>query len=667
MRCENRVHAIRLAALAVPACLVFALVTTAQDTKTKSKNVGTKADSAAGGPTYDGRLLSVRPEARRVVFQVRDGESWRVFNMPLADQARVQMNGQAVGLATLKANSMVRVSTRKQDGLQKVVTISTGGEQSAGGTGTQQTAARSKALDGEPTGGKVSLAYPTGDRNTSVLLVESNAPDEVRVGQAYDYKLKVTNISKNLMLENVRVTQVLGSPVESSAGGKGGKAKPAGRNKGDDGNAEQARSPDAPQGQNDRQVRWTVPVLGPGESATLRAQSVAHEEGVVGACFRVTYQPALCVRIQAVKPELEITKEAPDTARLCGALSYKYTVKNTGSAVAKGVTITEQLPEGLTIEGKSNLAVVVGDLKPGQSVSHTAKVHAANRGSYASRATARSDGGLVVQSRRTTTRVQEADLAVDITGPQQTYATQPATYTVTVKNEGDAPAPGTTLNLKLDPQARFVKATAARKPQPAGGKGENQAGAGPRPGEDNTLAWNLGDLAPGETRKVTVTVTGRSKATLKHTAIARFVCDVAQDQQEQDIAVARGVIQAEVLVIPALRLSLVDQSDLIQVGSTVTYTLRIVNQGTGPDENLKVKLDLPENLQFVDAVGPTNAQADGQSISLGTVKELAPGQTISWNIRAKAMREGDVRTTAELDSEYLDSPVSTTEPTRLVK
>jgi uncharacterized repeat protein (TIGR01451 family) len=200
---------------------------------------------------------------------------------------------------------------------------------------------------------------------------------------------------------------------------------------------------------------------------------------------------------------------------------------------------------------------------------------------------------------------------------------------------------------------------------PLGPAAEGGAGAAPSPNKDGKLTWDLGTIPVGGTRRVSFALSGRQQGTVKMTAVARFDCALGGDQK--DFAVVRQPIQTEMLVIPALRLSLVDQNDLIRVGDTVTYTLRVTNQGTGPDRNLAVRVMLPPELQFVDSSGPSKGNAGDKGVAFDPVKELAPGQSLTWNIRAKAMKEGDVRTTGQLDSEYLDSPVSTTEPTRLVK
>src|SRR5687768_3632419 len=44
--------------------------------------------------------------------------------------------------------------------------------------------------------GRFQLAYPTGDRQTSLLLLEVDSPPEVRVGRPYRYTVRVTNLTE---------------------------------------------------------------------------------------------------------------------------------------------------------------------------------------------------------------------------------------------------------------------------------------------------------------------------------------------------------------------------------------------------------------------------------------------------------------------------------------
>src|SRR5690242_10528687 len=67
-----------------------------------------------------------------------------------------------------------------------------------GGNGPAVTAAGRDTGTGARQAGdnyQYTLAYPTGDRRTSVLLLEATGPGQVRVGQQYNYTVRVTNLT----------------------------------------------------------------------------------------------------------------------------------------------------------------------------------------------------------------------------------------------------------------------------------------------------------------------------------------------------------------------------------------------------------------------------------------------------------------------------------------
>ena len=174
----------------------------------------------------------------------------------------------------------------------------------------------------------------------------------------------------------------------------------------------------------------------------------------------------------------------------CDIFRYKYTVKNSGQAVAKNVVVTDKLAAGLAASGgKTEVRNEIGDIQPNESKEFTVDLLAAGRGKYASRAQATAQESEPVYSNETTTTVREAHLTLTMDGPTTNYAGQPATYTVVVKNEGDAPAPSTTLNVDLADNVRFDH---------AGGVDGDKAKAG----EGNVIAIDVGDPAGGRSPEV---------------------------------------------------------------------------------------------------------------------------------------------------------------------
>ena len=266
--------------------------------------------------------------------------------------------------------------------------------------------------------GAQSLAFPTGDRATSNLLVEVNMPAQLMVGKPHDYQIKVTNLTRNVMLDNLKVYQTKGEhfAVESSEP-KADKAD----GKGDE-------------------VSWTIAKLGPGESQVIKATGLGDKEGQAMACVRVTYEPMLCMMTEFIKPAIQVVKTAPDVIDICDVINVKYTVTNTGTGPARAVKLHEDLPEGLTVKGGKSLNFEVGDLAQGQSREYTATIHADKPGDFGGRAVAEGQDDLTAKSNRTSTTVQEAKLAVALKGPDAEYSDEKATYQATVTNTGKAVA-----------------------------------------------------------------------------------------------------------------------------------------------------------------------------------------------------------------------------------
>ena len=478
--------------------------------------------------------------------------------------------------------------------------------------------------------GAMSLALPTGDRATSSLMLEATTPARIAVGKAFDYQIKLTNLTKNLVLEEIVVTQALGEhfAVEKS-------------------------EPESAKSDKKGEKTWNVASLAPGETKAIMVHALGDNVGSASSCIRVMYQPSLCVMTEFIKPEIQVSKEVPAEANLCDVIPARYVVKNTGTGAAKGVTLRDQLPDGLmTADGKKVVEANLGEIAQGQSKEVKVDLAAAKAGDYTSRATAKGEDDLNATSNQTTTTLRAAKLDIAITGPDAVYLGQASTYRVTVKNSGEAPAIGSKLVVKVDPDLRIDRVSKATSDKKA-----------PEVGANNTLTWELGDLASGADSVVSFTGVGKGNDELEHTATASAVCARSRDLA----ATVTTATKTEVISLPALRLEMVDDHDPVKVGEDVTYTINVLNQGQGEDRNVKLVVKLPEGLTYVSSKGASTGKADGQTVTFAPVAQLAAKDQINYSIVAKATKAGDVRTEVDLTSDYLTSPNPEIEPTRLIE
>ena len=121
--------------------------------------------------------------------------------------------------------------------------------------------------------------------------------------------------------------------------------------------------------------------------------------------------------------------------------------------------------------------------------------------------------------------------------------------------------------------------------------------------------------------------------------------------------------QSRVVAVAAILLEKADDPDPIGVGETTTYTVKITNQGTADDSNVKMVVTIAPELVPVSATG--NGTIDGQTVTFPVVPRLAPKDAVSYQIVAKGVKAGDGHTVFKLTSDVLTSAISAEESTHV--
>jgi hypothetical protein len=152
---------------------------------------------------------------------------------------------------------------------------------------------------------------------------------------------------------------------------------------------------------------------------------------------------------------------------------------------------------------------------------------------------------------------------------------------------------------------------------------------------------------------VTIKPTGAS--TMQQMATARAHCAAAVDAR----------MQTRVEGIPAILLEVIDVEDPIEVGADVTYVITVTNQGSAPGTNISIIAQLEDTQRIVTTGGATTASRspDGRTVTFSPLKYLAPKQRAKWEMKIKAVREGDVRMRVQMQSDQIGRPVIETEAT----
>ncbi len=455
----------------------------------------------------------------------------------------------------------------------------------------------------------VSVDYPC--PGCEIIRVSKMMPEEVQLNKDFDYKVAVTNMTDRPVMDVV-LTEHMPSNFKMVSGSHNPKTE---------GN----------------KIIWDLGWLDAGESKEVMVKGMATNTNCVKTCATIDYVMPACAAVQVVQPELKLSKTATSRALLCDPVMYEYVVTNTGTGDAKNITITENLPAGLTSNGSNRISIDAGTLKPGQSKSYEVELDSAKTGSFTSRAMAQSSTGLKAESNNTSTIVNQPVLVITKTGPEKQFIGRNVTYQITLTNKGDAPATDVVLEDMLPDNAMDVSATNGGKVS----KGK--------------VTWMFDSIAPNSSRKVSVTMKPGEAGTLVNRVMAKAEC--AEDVN----ASARTVVTG----IPAVLLEVIDMEDPVEIGNVEIYVITATNQGSMADTNIQIVCTLEEEQQYLRSSGATSGRVQGNQVIFAPLRSLAPKQKATWRVTVKALKPGDVRFKVTMNTDELNRPVEETEATNL--
>ncbi len=517
----------------------------------------------------------------------------------------------ALGALGLTSCESVGTRTSSKSSESKATTTASYDRSEGGAKATPASAPRKSTS--QPNMAMASMAFPTGDPNTSALAVEKFVPREVQMGQSFEVETVVTNLTGQSVDDVVLTESLNPNLVIEDASVKTEKG----------------------QGVN----HWRLGSIGPNESKSVRLRAKASKPERIDTCVSVSYNTALCTSIPVVQPALKLVASGPSEVLACDDITYKYVVTNTGSGDARDIVVSANLPSGLTdMKGNSSLRFNAGTLASGKSKEFLVKAKATTMGKLTHTATAAGSGGLSAEASALTTSVVKPKLKIEKTGSKRSFAGKDLKYEITVTNIGDGVARETVLEDAV-PAGTTLK-SASDNGRLASGK----------------VRWSLGDLKPKESKKIEVRFANDRIGTVTNTAMANAFC--------ADPVSAR--VTTEVTGIPAVLLEVIDLEDPIEVGTNSTYVITVTNQGSAPDTNISIELGLPPNTELVSATGatrPTTAAPMGNKLTFTPLATLAPKAEATWRVVLKGVTSADARFKVTMNTDELTSPVEETEAT----
>ncbi len=328
-----------------------------------------------------------------------------------------------------------------------------------------------------------------------------------------------------------------------------------------------------------------------------------------------------------------------------------------GTDGAANVRVRVELAPGLTHDsGVNPLEYDLGPLLPGARKTMPLIVKPVKPGKFPLRVSALVNGQVLGQVEQVL-QVNEAGLALKLTGPAVRYVGQEATWALEVANNGGQPLVQVALSDVLPPELDFVKADGSRL-------------------LGREVVWNVDRLEPKAVKTFQLT-TRANRMTARTVSQARATAYALETDPGPGAVgnALRGVpvsatgalptgwpissqAQADIAIegLPAFKMK-VDARGPIEVGERTEYAITVSNTGSLPGSGIQVVCEVPAQLQVLGA-SPGGYRLDGQKVVFPPLPTmLDPGRAVQYRIAVLAVKAGDARFRAELSSSILKQPV----------
>ncbi len=363
-----------------------------------------------------------------------------------------------------------------------------------------------------------------------------------------------------------------------------------------------------------------------------------------------------------ISTDLQVTMTAPTQVAINKDMGYSIIVTNNGPDTATGVTLTDTLPIGVTFDtaspgcshNASNNVVTcaLGTLEKEKAATVTVTVTtpaAVGSGTLTNKvevAANQTDTNTANNTVSKTTQLLEsvptADLKVEIaTAPQTVTVNMPLIYTVTVTNLGPDIANNVVLTNTLPAGVTYnaedsdVRCTESAK----------KTGT-------VTCQLNTGNTE-GATQVLIHVTTPATTGPLTFTAsVSATEFDPTPDNNTATKENTVSILEVDLAIVDAVA---TPSTTGVEVGTEITYTLNVANQGKDTASGVALTATIPPQLSYVSNTDDDNC-AFAQAKLTCNINTLAPAATKEIGLTVKALQTGtDIATTFAITGNGTDT------------
>ncbi len=382
---------------------------------------------------------------------------------------------------------------------------------------------------------------------------------------------------------------------------------------------------------------WTIDSLRKGQSKVVKVWFKATQLGELCGCTTVTAVPYICAPVFVGQACITCKKTGPSRVNCDDDVEFMITVSNTGTAVARDVLVTENLPEEVEhASGQRVLRFPLGDLQPKETKQFCVRVKAKTRCVKVCNKITTTSSNCEGSGCECCLDICKSIVSIRKSGPGEQYICKNADYQIVIKNEGDNVLHNVTVTDMAPQGTQIVMAP-----------GANVSG--------NNATWCLRTLGANEERVFNIKLTAKNCGTYCNKASVRAADGCGADTEL--CTVWKGC--------SGITMCVTDCEDPVCVGQCNTYRVVVHNQGVVPNANVTITGLFSAELQPISGSGPTACTVNGQTVTFKPIASLGPKQTAEFLIRAKAIAPGDARLKVQLMSDFLTKPVTDEESTQI--